>query len=155
MEDDEDAELAEALRLSLAGSAPAAETADEDDDAELAEALRMSMGGADPEAKRPKVAPPAPMTDADLAAQLEKEDEPLVEVEFERFRGEDKLITDESVKEINSFCEQTGEQYVDPQFPPTSRSLYILEQDAATWQCFRCHSRSPLPPVPPRPTTEE
>eukprot|EP00928_Gymnodinium_smaydae_P028160 TRINITY_DN21550_c0_g2_i1.p1 TRINITY_DN21550_c0_g2~~TRINITY_DN21550_c0_g2_i1.p1 ORF type:complete len:1109 (-),score=276.29 TRINITY_DN21550_c0_g2_i1:182-3118(-) len=139
----------------------------DEDDPDLAAALRLSMGGGDaevPGAKRPKSGsedangrPRGASADADaeMAAQLAKDDEKAVDVEFERFRGEDVLITEEAVKRINEYCEEVGEPYVDPQFPPVSRSLYIDEQDANTWQCMRCQARTPLPPVPQMPSTRE
>ena len=87
--------------------------------------------------------------------RIADEDEKHVDIEFERFRGEDVLITAEAVESINAYCKETGEQYVDPQFPPVSRSLYINESDGSTWECFHCHARTALPPVPSLPTSEQ
>lgn len=129
---------------------------DDDMDPDLAEAMKLSMGeeapGSSPEAKRARQ---ESAEDAAVAARLAEEEEKHVDVEFERFRGEDVLITDEAVMSINKYCAECAEQYVDPQFPPVSRSLYINESDGETWECFRCHSRTKLPPVPPMATSQE
>lgn len=44
---------------------------------------------------------------------------------------------------------------MDPQFPPTSKSLYLSAEDAETWQCLSCKRHSPLPPTPPLPRSQE
>jgi len=44
---------------------------------------------------------------------------------------------------------------VDPQFPPTAKSLYLSEWEAESWECMQCHVRTRLPPVPQLPSSKE
>jgi len=88
------------------------------------------------------------MSDRKFAEALAQEDEPRV-ITFERFRAEDVVIDPTVVDEINKFCRERGEPYVDPQFPPLPRSLYLFDWEADHWECAQCHTRSRLPPVPP------
>eukprot|EP00929_Paragymnodinium_shiwhaense_P062238 TRINITY_DN31073_c0_g1_i1.p1 TRINITY_DN31073_c0_g1~~TRINITY_DN31073_c0_g1_i1.p1 ORF type:complete len:1064 (-),score=234.28 TRINITY_DN31073_c0_g1_i1:108-3299(-) len=117
------------------------------DDPELREALKMSMESGD--------AKPSEAADADLAARLEKEEEERIDVDFERFNAEEVLISNEAVEKINEFCKASGEQYVDPQFPPTDKSLYIDVEDASSWKCPSCSFRNPMGPVPDMPKSKE
>merc|ERR1719410_1111621 len=84
-------------------------------------------------------------SDAEVAARMAQEEDQQVDVEFERFREEDALITEEAVENINAYCREAGEPYVDPQFPPVSRSIYVDETDSTTWHCFACGHRTLLP----------
>lgn len=117
--------------------APAAVVADGDEDAELAEAMRLSMAGQQSSEQQ----------DRQMAEEVAREEEP-VSVDFQRF-DRDVVIDDDAVDRINEFCRASGEPYVDPQFPPLDRSLYMDETDARTWDCLLCHARTELPPVPP------
>lgn len=65
------------------------------------------------------------------------------------------MVDPDAVEKINTYCRETGEQYVDPQFPPMDRSLYMDKADANTWVCHSCHTRTELPPVPPLPKSVE
>ena len=147
-------ELLDCLTMSADGENAQADEIDAED-AELAEALRLSMpDGIDPApAKRPR---PSEEEDRALAERLDR-DEPdeRTEVSFERFRAEDVQIELDAVEKINQFCKETGDKYVDPQFPPTSKSLYLNAEDAATWSCLSCKTSSPLPPTPPLPKSQE
>ncbi|CAJ1407482.1 unnamed protein product [Effrenium voratum] len=150
-------ELLDCLTLSADGQV--AEGADvEAEDPELAEALRLSLDP--PDAKRPRSDSPGAGADADraLAERLEresKEEAERADVAFERFRAEDVQIEQDAVEKINEFCRESGEKYVDPQFPPTSKSLYLSPADAASWACLNCKALSPLPPSPPLPKSQE
>jgi len=117
---------------------------EDDDDEELAAAMELSM------AQKPNE-----QQDREIAERLEKEAEEHKAVDFERFQAEDVVIDDDAVEKINEYCRASGERYVDPQFPPTDRSIYRDELDATTWQCMSCHSRTPLPPVPKIPSSRE
>ncbi|CAK0877513.1 unnamed protein product, partial [Prorocentrum cordatum] len=68
---------------------------------------------------------------------------------------QDRVVDASVVEEINRHCAATGERYVDPQFPPLPRSLYLSEAEAESWECISCRSRSPLPPVPALPASRE
>jgi calpain-15 len=114
------------------------------DDADLAAAMELSL------AQKPDE-----QRDREMAERLEKEAEEHKAVDFERFQAEDVVIDDDAVDKINEYCRASGQQYVDPQFPPTDRSIYRDEADATTWQCSVCHARTPLPPVPPIPKSRE
>jgi len=94
------------------------------------------------------------LSDREIAEQLVREEGPRV-VTFERFREEDVLIDPEAVEEINKFCGEAGERYVDSQFPPLPRSLYISEWEADSWECLSCRARTKLPPQPPLPKSQE
>jgi len=100
----------------------------------------------------------SPLSDRELAEQLArelaKEDEPKV-LEFARFRSERVLVDPNAVEEINRYCAERREQYVDPQFPPSAKSLYLSEHEADSWECLQCHVRTRLPPVPELPKTKE
>ena len=135
-------ELLECLTM----SAEAEDVEIDADDPDLAEALRLSVGGA----KRPR----SEEADRELAERLEKEEE-RKEVSFERFRAEDVQIELDAVEKINRFCQETGDKYVDPQFPPTSKSLYLSTEDANSFQCLACSKHSPLPATPPLPKSQE
>eukprot|EP00929_Paragymnodinium_shiwhaense_P076679 TRINITY_DN39465_c0_g1_i3.p1 TRINITY_DN39465_c0_g1~~TRINITY_DN39465_c0_g1_i3.p1 ORF type:complete len:1281 (+),score=193.91 TRINITY_DN39465_c0_g1_i3:92-3934(+) len=89
-----------------------------------------------------------------LAERLAREDGAKI-VAFERFRGEDVLVDPKVVEEINSFCRERGEPYVDPQFPPLDKSLYLSSWEAEEWECQNCLVRSPLPAVPPLPRSRD
>ncbi|CAK9104988.1 unnamed protein product [Durusdinium trenchii] len=146
-------ELLDCLTMSADGEA--GDVAVDAEDAELAEALRLSMDdGVD--AAPTKRARPSEEEERALAERLER-DEPdeRTEVSFERFRAEDVQIELDAVEKINQFCKETGDKYVDPQFPPTSKSLYLSAEDAETWQCLGCKRHSPLPPTPPLPKSQE
>lgn len=135
----------------------AAQPMDVDDDDELQKALRLSME-LGPEAKRARgEGQPAAneAADRELAEELEQKDEEAVDVEFERFEAENVRVDPDAVEKINTFCLASGEKYVDPQFPPTDRSLYLNPEDGRTWECFTCHGKTELPPLPPMPKTRE
>eukprot|EP00927_Polykrikos_kofoidii_P049098 TRINITY_DN43225_c0_g1_i1.p1 TRINITY_DN43225_c0_g1~~TRINITY_DN43225_c0_g1_i1.p1 ORF type:complete len:1201 (-),score=233.46 TRINITY_DN43225_c0_g1_i1:89-3592(-) len=83
-----------------------------------------------------------------LAERFAKEDEPKV-VAFERFRGEEVVVDSKVVEEITQFCRERGEKYVDPQFPPMNRSLYLAAWEADQWECQLCLTKTNFPPQPP------
>lgn len=90
--------------------------------------------------------------DAALAAALSEDRR---SVNFERFNPDDVLVENRNVvAEINAFCRERREKYVDPQFPPINRSLYVNELDASTW-CCTCQARNPMPPKPDLPKSKE
>jgi len=132
------------------------------EDPDMAEALRLSMqNNEEPGAKRARAEQPAdpavaPETSDDqaLAERISMEDSGKL-VEFERFRAEDVQIEEDAVEKINKWCSEVGEQYVDPQFPPVDRSLYLDEDDAKLWACANCKNKNPLPSVPNLPTSKE
>lgn len=68
-------------------------------------------------------------------------------VEFERFNDENVVIDPKQIDEVNEMQKALGEPYVDPQFPPSDKALYMLPEDAKTWQCGGCGNRNPLPPL--------
>lgn len=142
-------DIIECLTLSLEPDSvsppagPAAAPGDVDEDAELAEAMRISMMAQEPTQD----------TDRRLAEQLENEEDK--KMDFERFDHEDVIIDDDAVNKINAYCQASGEKYVDPQFPPAPKSLYLDENDATTWECLSCHARTKLPPLPPLPKSRE
>jgi len=142
-------------------AAPAAAAADaEEEDPELAEALRLSMAAengaaAPPDPKRARAESAEEAADRDMAERMDKEDQERTEVAFERFRAEDVLVDADAVEKINQYCQQTGEKYVDPQFPPTDKSLYLSAEDATLWSCASCHKKNALPPNPPLPKSQE
>lgn len=122
-----------------------AEPADEDDD--LAAAMKLSMEGQEPSSEQ---------RDREMAAALDREENPVIkDISFQRFNHEDRIIEEDAVEKINEFCRASSERYVDPQFPPTDKSLYMNEEDAKTWGCIVCGNRTPLPPVPPVPKSKE
>jgi len=116
---------------------------DADEDAELAAALEMSM----------MASPPAEDADRQMAQQMESEEDK--KMDFERFSHEDVIIDDDAVEKINEYCRASGDKYVDPQFPPAPKSLYVDQHDATTWECVICHHRTKLPPLPPLPKSRE
>jgi len=155
-------DLLECLVLSQSDE-PSAEGMEESEDPDLAEALRMSMAagtGVDlPEAKRARAASStsADQEDSDrvLAENLDKETEERVDIAFERFRAEDVLVDADAVEKINKYCSETGDRYVDPQFPPTDKSIYISADEGKRWECLACKTKSDLPPCPPLPKSQE
>mmetsp|Transcript_61272 Transcript_61272/g.145878 ORF Transcript_61272/g.145878 Transcript_61272/m.145878 type:complete len:1057 (+) Transcript_61272:80-3250(+) len=146
----------ECLAASLGDNAPpaAATSAVDTDgmDPETAEAIRLSMEG-QPGPKRQRADESG---DAAMAEAMDRE-ESRQEVAFERFRQEDVVVDQATVEEINTFCRASGEKYVDPQFPPTNKSIYMDENDATEWACLvsGCRGRTKLPPVPPLPKSRE
>eukprot|EP00931_Biecheleriopsis_adriatica_P065656 TRINITY_DN40149_c0_g1_i1.p1 TRINITY_DN40149_c0_g1~~TRINITY_DN40149_c0_g1_i1.p1 ORF type:complete len:1112 (+),score=225.05 TRINITY_DN40149_c0_g1_i1:116-3451(+) len=70
-------------------------------------------------------------------------------ISFQRFDADKVLVDAATVREIGRICKQQGEQYVDPQFPATTSSLYMAPEEEHTWQCLSCQAHSKLPPVPP------
>eukprot|EP00928_Gymnodinium_smaydae_P082161 TRINITY_DN65562_c0_g1_i1.p1 TRINITY_DN65562_c0_g1~~TRINITY_DN65562_c0_g1_i1.p1 ORF type:complete len:1111 (+),score=151.42 TRINITY_DN65562_c0_g1_i1:22-3333(+) len=104
--------------------------------------------------KSPEGAGTTMISDRELAERLAKEDEPKV-VSFERFRAEDVVVDPAIVEDINRHCSQLGEPYVDPQFPPLPKSLYLLPWEADSWECSNCRSKTKLPALPPLPKTRE
>eukprot|EP00927_Polykrikos_kofoidii_P071203 TRINITY_DN67502_c0_g1_i1.p1 TRINITY_DN67502_c0_g1~~TRINITY_DN67502_c0_g1_i1.p1 ORF type:complete len:1108 (-),score=217.57 TRINITY_DN67502_c0_g1_i1:52-3297(-) len=109
------------------------------DDDDLAAALKLSMQGEGAAQEQP---------------ELDRQ-ESRVDVEFERFNADEVLIDENAVSQINAYCQETGEQYVDPQFAPNNRSLYMDPLDAERWKCASCGEGNPLPPVPDTPATRE
>lgn len=98
--------------------------------------------------------PGGPRSDREVAEALAREDQPKV-LTFQRFKAEDVVIDPAVVEEINRQCRETGERYVDPQFPPIPRSIYLSDWEAESWECLSCHTRTKLPPVPPLPKSKE
>eukprot|EP01062_Namystynia_karyoxenos_P066272 TRINITY_DN60233_c0_g1_i1.p1 TRINITY_DN60233_c0_g1~~TRINITY_DN60233_c0_g1_i1.p1 ORF type:complete len:1058 (+),score=271.55 TRINITY_DN60233_c0_g1_i1:115-3288(+) len=142
---DEDAELAMAIALSkgddggaapAAAAAPAPAAADEDADAELAKAIAMSMGekGEQEDA------------DDDALPQLQS-------VDFERW-DQDVKIDAETMRLIEAH-HSVEDPFVDSQFPPTARSLYLDPLDAKRWKCSTCGTSNPNPEPQKPPTSQE
>jgi len=96
--------------------------------------------------------PSAGMSDKEVAHLLQ--DQPRV-LEFERFSTENVVVDPTAVEEINRHCLATGDKFVDPQFPPSIRSLYLSDREAELWQCLSCQTFSKLPSVPPLPSSRE
>ena len=46
-------------------------------------------------------------------------------------------------------------RYVDAQFPPLPKSIYLDPLDAERWRCVQCGKNNPLPPVMEPPTTQQ
>merc|ERR1719158_2055954 len=78
-----------------------------------------------------------------------------VAVDFERFEDDDIVVDADRIQTINEYQKTLGEPYVDPQFPPTDRSLYPCIEDGQSWACASCGKRSPLPPLFDSPSTQE
>jgi len=114
----------------------------DDDDDDLAEAMKLSL---QPSEKR----------DREVAEELSRDDEPAKIVSFHRFDHQEKEVDQDTVNNILQQCAITGAKYVDPQFPPVPRSLYMDQADATTWTCLRCGARTDLPPVPKVARTRE
>merc|ERR1719158_2802721 len=55
-----------------------------------------------------------------------------VAVDFERFEDDDIVVDADRIQTINEYQKTLGEPYVDPQFPPTDRSLYPCIEDGQT-----------------------
>lgn len=119
---------------------------------------RGSSPSTDANSARGSPSPAQPLSDREvaerLAQELAREDEPKV-VQFQRFCSERVLVDPSVVEEINKHCTETGEKYVDPQFPPTNKSIYMSEWEADHWQCLSCQAHTRLPPVPPLPASKE
>eukprot|EP01063_Lacrimia_lanifica_P000704 TRINITY_DN10364_c0_g5_i1.p1 TRINITY_DN10364_c0_g5~~TRINITY_DN10364_c0_g5_i1.p1 ORF type:complete len:1082 (+),score=353.55 TRINITY_DN10364_c0_g5_i1:38-3283(+) len=136
-EADLDAELAAAVALSKEGGAAEGGEADEDD--ELAEAIRLSKLDNEKE-------PPAP-----AAQEAEPERE---EVDFERFDSSAVVVEDGTIEELEKYYTE-DERFVDPQFPPHPKSIYMDPKDAERWTCNICGRANPLPPIERPPATQE
>lgn len=77
------------------------------------------------------------------------------EVEFQRFDPESMQVESDAVEKLNRLHQESGEPFVDPQFPADARSIFADEEDARTWRCPSCNTRSELPPVPPFTKSQE
>ena len=130
--DEIDAELAEAIRMST----EATQQEDADIDSELAAAIELSN---------------------ETAAQISEETKPTEDykedIDFERFNSDNVVIDTDTTEEINKYYSEFN-RYVDPQFPPLPKSLYVDPKDAERWVCAKCSGQNLLPPVFQPPTTE-
>merc|ERR1719193_590354 len=109
---------------------------------ELVDCMIISCSDAEPNAKRSR-------------GSDGEEEASAVAVDFERFNEEDVVIDPKAIDDINAYQKSVGEPYVDPQFPPTDRSLYPDPQDAESWVCSKCQKRNPYPPLFDMPTSRE
>ncbi|CAE8623990.1 unnamed protein product, partial [Polarella glacialis] len=74
---------------------------------------------------------------------------------FQRFEA-DRVVVDPAAMEIiNRSCRERGDTYVDPQFPPSLKSLYLSVEEEHTWECLSCRANSRMPPVPSLAKTRE
>jgi len=119
---------------------------------ELRDALEAALvaGVKSDAAAVPQGSPPAPTgggADGSRVRPIDV-DEELVRAEsksadFVRFEAEE--VAAEMVQEVNTFCAASGEQFIDPAFPPINRSMYKSEQWATMWECVDCRTMNILP----------
>eukprot|EP01061_Rhynchopus_euleeides_P005221 TRINITY_DN14462_c0_g1_i1.p1 TRINITY_DN14462_c0_g1~~TRINITY_DN14462_c0_g1_i1.p1 ORF type:complete len:505 (+),score=166.14 TRINITY_DN14462_c0_g1_i1:39-1517(+) len=148
-EDDEDAALQLALRLSAeeaTSPAVAPEPIDEEMDEDLRAALKLSeeedAKAKEEERKKGDAAPDTPA------------EEDLKEIDFERFDSDNVVAGDDTLERLREYYSETN-RYVDAQFPPLPKSIYLDPRDAERWACSNCGRANPLPPMQPPPTTQQ
>eukprot|EP00755_Sulcionema_specki_P013469 Sspe_Gene.54032::Locus_29842_Transcript_1_1_Confidence_1.000_Length_3503::g.54032::m.54032/K08582/CAPN15; calpain-15 len=163
--------LAERLQEDASSSAPSAPvapsgTTEDNKTPPPAKKLRPDEPTASPSNPTPPTpsdAPAPPRSDAKLGGE-EREPAPRPatppaahkepqNIEFERFDEEQMAIDEKTLERIAEFCSPDA-PFIDPQFRPEAKSLFVDPLDAERWVCSTCKHSNPVPPEQEPPKSE-